>query len=808
MPQPLRVLLLEDRVSDAKLVLNALKEADFEAIWERVETSEDFLARLSGNWDVILVDYSLPQFDALQALALVRLQNCNIPVIIVSGTIGEETAVAAMKEGASDYLLKDRLGRLGQAVRQAIAQRQLHDAQRQSERVLLERTRLTMLAAEVSLALSSDGGLKDVLGRCAQSIATQGEFSRVRIWALNGGQKLSLQANVGVADSAELDSTTNSPPALEFKAVTHQSDDQSAIEIVGNAPRSGRGTLTVDSVRGVITLPLMIEDRIVGAVELFTSQELTSAKFDILSSIANQLASGIERKRTEERLRLTQFTLDHIATPVLWADAEGRFFNVNNAACQLSGYPRDELLLLDNFALHLTLSRESWLRIWNEIRQRGSLNFESTLQTKVGAQIPINVVSNLLNLDGRECCCTFLQDISERKHLEAQVRQAQKMEAVGRLAGGIAHDFNNLLTIILGYCEVLQEGLRAGDPIRDSVEQIFLAGKRAAQLTRQLLAFSRKQMLTPVVLDVNLLFQDMEKMLGRLIGEDIDLRFSLGPNLWKTRCDPGQAEQIIMNLVVNARDAMPQGGKLEISTANVELSELDAAVDPDALPGNYVVIRVSDNGCGMNEPTLARIFEPFFSTKGEQGTGLGLATVYGIVRQSGGHIAVRSSPGAGSTFEVFLPRSGDHAQHDLQAAPAIANSPSKQTVLLVEDEDGVRMLAKLTLERNGYHVLAARNGADALLLCESHSSTIDLLLTDVVMPNMSGRELYERIGRLQPTLQVIYMSGYMDDSVVRHGVLHANVPFLQKPFTAEMLVRKIREVIAGAGQSRGGEHSK
>lgn len=387
------------------------------------------------------------------------------------------------------------------------------------------------------------------------------------------------------------------------------------------------------------------------------------------------------------------------------------------------------------------------------------------------------------------------RDITEQKLLEVQFRQAQKMEAVGKLAGGIAHDFNNLLTIIMGYSDALQDSLRAGDPLCELVDQIYQAGERAAVLTRQLLAFSRKQVLVPVVLNLNAVMANMQSMLGRLIGEDIDLAYFPGADLWCVRIDPGQVEQVIMNLVVNARDAMPQGGKLTIETDNVELDETYAATHPDARAGKHVVLAISDTGCGMDAATIAQIFEPFFSTKGESGTGLGLATVYGIVKQSGGHISVYSEPGSGTSFKVFLPRDSDGTAGTSPMNELQVNQNGTETILLVEDEDGVRSLARMTLVRHGYKVLEARNGGEALLLCEQHPDSIHLLATDVVMPNMSGRELAERLLIVRPSMKVLYMSGYMDDAIVRHGLVHANVPFLQKPYTPSVLASKVREVL-------------
>ena len=387
-------------------------------------------------------------------------------------------------------------------------------------------------------------------------------------------------------------------------------------------------------------------------------------------------------------------------------------------------------------------------------------------------------------------------DVTERRKLEEQFRQSQKMEAVGQLAGGVAHDFNNLLTVITGYSEILLGNFRPNDPLYGFIEQIRKAGERAATLTRQLLAFSRKQMLVPIVLDLNSLVAEIEKMLSRLIGEDISLKFAAAKNLWKVKVDPGQMEQVVMNLVVNARDAMPQGGKLTIETANIELDEAFAASHPEVSAGKYVMLAVADTGIGMNEAIRARIFEPFFTTKGpEKGTGLGLATVYGIVKQSGGRIDVYSEPGLGTTFKVYLPRAVEELTKSKLEITKPTPSSGHETILLVEDEEGVRTLARVILSRSGYKILEAKNGGEALLICQSHQGPIEIMVTDVVMPNMSGHQLAQHVRPLRPEMKVLYLSGYTDDAIVRHGIIDSDMPFLQKPFTAEGLSRKVREVL-------------
>ena len=403
---------------------------------------------------------------------------------------------------------------------------------------------------------------------------------------------------------------------------------------------------------------------------------------------------------------------------------------------------------------------------------------------------------------------SILMDVTERKAaeetrerlaiVEEQLRQSQKMEAVGRLAGGVAHDFNNLLTAISGYSDLLLHRLPEYSTLRRDVEEIRKAGDRAAALTHQLLAFSRRQVLQPKVLDLNAVVTNMEQMLRRLVGENIALSTDLSPSLSRVKVDPGQIEQVIVNLALNARDAMPDGGRLTIATADAELSPAYAVAHPEVRPGPHVLLSMADTGHGMDDETQAHLFEPFFTTKDRgKGTGLGLATVYGIVQQSGGHIRVNSGADRGSTFLIYLPRVevAEDGEQCPVPPPLLRPSPGSETVLLAEDEEGVRRYAREILSGNGYKVLEAGNGREALLLSEAHRGEIHLLLTDVEMPKMSGRELTERIRPQRPDLRILYMSGYTDDAILRDGVLGDGAPFLQKPFTSEVLARKVREVL-------------
>ncbi len=388
------------------------------------------------------------------------------------------------------------------------------------------------------------------------------------------------------------------------------------------------------------------------------------------------------------------------------------------------------------------------------------------------------------------------EDITERTKLEDQLRQTQKMEAVGRLAGGIAHDFNNLLSVILSYSSIALEDLGAGDPLRDDLVEIQRAGERATGLTRQLLAFSRRQILQPRVTDLDQIVAGVTAMLGRLLREDIAVTVRPTPGLGLVLADPGQIEQVLMNLAVNARDAMPDGGRVTIETANVVLDATYAALHPGVAPGAYVMLAVSDTGVGMDAATRSRIFEPFFTTKGPgKGTGLGLSTVLGIVQQAGGHVGVYSEPGHGSAFKVYLPRTERLADAAITGRVEVLPR-GVATILLVEDEDQVRQVAATILRRHGYTVLEAANGGDALRIAAEPTTSLDLVVTDVVMPHVGGRKLAELLAVQRPELKVLFTSGYTDDAIVHHGVLDAGVAFLQKPFTPDALLRKVDEVLA------------
>jgi PAS domain S-box-containing protein len=501
------------------------------------------------------------------------------------------------------------------------------------------------------------------------------------------------------------------------------------------------------------------------------------------------------RQRRDEDQRFFDLSLDMLCI----AGFDGYFKRLNPAWGATLGWSVEELLARPWIDVVHPDDRQATLDAAAQLADHATklISFENRYRCKDGKYCAL--LWTAASFVDERLIYAAARDVTARKKLEGQFLQSQKMEAVGRLAGGVAHDFNNVLSVVLSYTALLLDDLKPGDPLRDDISEIHLAGKRATELTRQLLAFSRQQVLQPQIVDLNEVIGGMEKMLHRLVREDIALSLIPAAALGKVRVDPGQLEQIVMNIVVNARDAMPHGGTISIETANVELDDEYVRDHVEARPGRYVRLTVSDTGTGMDADTRARVFEPFFTTKPKhQGTGLGLSTVYGIVQQSGGTVTAHSEPGHGTTFKIYLPRTDLEATAPAASVVTAGVLTGTETILLVEDEDQVRVLARTILQRNGYHVLTAHNGGEALLVCEQYGETIQLLLTDVVMPRMSGPQLAERLAGMRPAMKVLFMSGYADNAIVPHGVLDPDVAYLQKPFTPSALLRKIRDVLHAA----------
>lgn len=553
-------------------------------------------------------------------------------------------------------------------------------------------------------------------------------------------------------------------------------------------------------------VPLKVGNTAMGVVvvQSYTDNVRFSEKDkEILTFVSQQLASAIEHKRHEEALRRSEARYRSLVESAVYgiyrSSLEGRFLNVNPALISMLGYKSGgEVLGLDP-QKDVFLNPEEHSRLMQECRPKGRLdNFETKWKRKDGSVITVQLSGRTVasEEEPKEFLEIIAEDVTDKRMLEDQFRQSQKMEAVGRLAGGVAHDFNNLLMVISGYAEVLLEKLESGNPMRQKAEAIQQATDRATTLTRQLLAFSRKQLLELKVVDVNTIVSDMERLLKPLIGENIELTTRLGTGLGRTRADAGQLEQVIMNLVVNAKDAMPNGGKIAIQTANAELDDSYGREHTFIRPGPYLMLSVTDTGCGMSKETQSRIFEPFFTTKEKgKGTGLGLSTVYGIVKQSGGYVFARSEVGHGTIFRIYLPRVEDvlHAADPVKNSSA--NTTGSETILLVEDEDSVRQLVRETLEGRGYRVIEAENGGTALQVTGRLSEPIHLIITDVVMPGINGRDLARELAKTHPQARVLFLSGYTEDAILHQGGMEPGTAFLQKPFTLQNLSRKVREVL-------------
>lgn len=547
-----------------------------------------------------------------------------------------------------------------------------------------------------------------------------------------------------------------------------------------------------------------------------TKTQLTEEMVKLRQRIKDLELSVSRGKQAEKALRETEQKFQRVYDEAPFGchelNTDGQITRVNRKELAMLGYTAREMLgrPVWRFVLEEEMTRRVIMaKLSGDVSFHDT--FERTYRRKDGTTLPVIVQDRIVWEKGRKITGirSTLEDITERRRAEEvlrkseeQLRQWQKVEAIGRLAGGVAHDFNNLLMTIKGCSELLLGEIDERDPRREEVEEIRKAAERATSLTRQLLAFGRRQVLQPQVLNLNDIVENMNKMLCRLIGEDIQLLTILGPDLWPVKVDPGQIEQVLMNLAVNGRDAMPRGGKLTIETANKELDEDYARRHVAVKPGPYVLLAVSDNGCGMDKETQSHLFEPFFTTKEQgKGTGLGLSTVYGIIKQSGGNIWAYSELRQGTSFKIYLPTVEEEVETYKTAALPPPPPGGTETILLVEDEGAVRTMISKVLQSGGYTVLEAQHGVEALRVCKKHKGPIHLMISDVIMPQMSGRELAGRLALRLPEMRVLYISGYPDNAIIHHGVLETGTAFLQKPFTLNALEYKVREVLDGPQQS-------
>jgi PAS domain S-box-containing protein len=769
MSKPLRVLQVEDSEGDAELILRNLERAGYDVTSERVETAADMreaLARVS--WDIIISDYRMPTFDAPAALAVLQETGADIPFLVVSGTIGEDAAVAVMRAGAHDYLMKDKLMRLAPAVERETRDAVMRKEQRDAEKALLESERCYRLISEHS---------GDVVW--AYNVEAQ-RFTYVSpsVYQLLGytpSECLSLSAPEFLAPEF---SDAYFGAAHGWVETLAHGEMPAHVETIQLNQLRKNGTF--------VPVELIVSFPAAG----FGPHELVGVTRDIT-----------ERRKSEAALRESSLFHQQIVAcaseGIVVYDRDLRCRAWNRYMEQMTGVPAEELIGKHPADVFPFLTETGVLKgleraLSGEVVQSPDFSFSVKSSGKV--RWCVDTSSPLRDVSGQIIgVIGIVHELTERKRLQDQFNQAQKMEAIGRLAGGVAHDFNNLLTVINGYSELLLARMSKDDPLRMPIQQIRWSGERAAGLTQQLLAFSRKQIVEPKVLNLNQLVSEMRNMLHRLIGEDIRIEINLDPALGRILADSGQLTQVVMNLAVNARDAMPDGGALTLETANVEFPE---GAEPPAVPGRFVRLTVADTGVGIDSATLQRIFEPFFTTKEEgKGTGLGLSTVYGIVQQCGGWVAVASEPGRGTTFRVFLPRTQEAAS-DLETIPLPpAQLRGAETILVVEDQDEVRRFVVEALRGYGYRILDASQPGEALLIAERHAGPIHLLLTDIVMLHLTGVELAARLKPLRADMRVLYMTGHTKQAILGDAFFEAGGALIRKPFNAEALARKIREVL-------------
>jgi PAS domain S-box-containing protein len=753
------VLIVEDDAGVANLERIRLERASYKVL-VAANATEALQKLLDKSIALILLDYRLPGgMDGLTFYSQVKEAGYDVPVILVTGFGTEATLIRALRVGVRDFVTKspEYLDYLPEAVERVLRQVETEHQLAESE---------AQLASVIASA-------KDAI------LVVEGQ----RITLFNAAAEKMFRCPAEQALGQPLSRFI--PPEYEPAAGKDKSAGH-APESVTLRVRSGKRGIRADGEE--FPLEASLARGQVGGRKFHTI---------VVRDISQWVRAEQALRASEELYRnLVETTPDAIVV----VDLNLRIVMVNKQAVASAGFDNAEEMVGKN-CLEL-LAPEDRTRahgIMDKVRQVGSINqAELTVQRKDGVPVLAEVnMAVIRDADGQPSgFLAVLRNITERKKLEAQLRQAQRMESIGALAGGVAHDFNNLLTVITGFSEILLGQLNANDPSRELVSEIRQAGDRAAALTRQLLAFSRKQLLAPKIIDLNLLVRETEKMLRRLIGEDIELETRLAAELGCVRADPGQLEQALLNLVVNARDAMPTGGHLTIATSNVELQSPFSRQHPEAPSGPFVMLVVSDTGCGMAEAVRAQIFEPFFTTKEiGKGTGLGLATVYGIVKQSGGHIQVHSEVGRGTVFQIYLPRVPDAERPRQSLGGPTTLDQGSETILLVEDEASVRVTARHVLSASGYTVLEAADGEAALQICQQHTEAIHLLLTDVVMPRMGGCQLADLLQPLRPDMKVLFLSGYTDDALVRHGVQESHMAFLQKPFTPAALARKVREVL-------------
>ena len=800
MTQKIRALYAEDSPIDADLTRTHFQISAPQFELDIVDTGEKCLARLKeGSYDVLLLDHHLPDMDAIDVLRTLADNGASLPVVTVTAVGDESLVIQLLRLGAVDYVPKHGayIESLPAVLENAVAEAgNLH-----GQADLIRRSHRRILYVEHHSA--------DIDLTVRHFAETAPYFNLEVVHSARAALEHLEQNNIDIVltdlrmpDMHALDllkETKRRGFKIPFIIITGQGEEGEAVA----ALKLGAYDYIVKREGYRTQLPHAVENAIARAQLLTINRQLQAELLE------RQRAEAENARLLAETSAQQQFVRGIVANVpgVVWETTGGpddpyqQTDFVSDYVESMLGYSVQHCLATNNFWLSIVhpedMSRVAGETVeWFSSGRGGNGQFRyiardgHVVAVEVTATVKFDDNGNAVGLRG------VTMDVTAKLRLEEQLQESQRMESIGRLAGGVAHDFNNLLTVINGYAEMSLLEADPGDPVHATLTEIRNAGQRAAELTNQLLALSRRQLLQPRSVNLNTLIEDGTKTLRRLLGEDIEVVWLLDPELGQVKADPGQMNQVILNLAINARDAMPRGGTLTLETRNASVDENYADIHLSLEPGAYVMLGVSDTGHGMDAETVSRVFEPFFTTKEVgRGTGLGLATVYGILKQSGGSIWVYSEPGHGTTFKIYLPRVDEPVSPTEDKPVEHGGLRGAEAILVVEDEESVRKLTCATLRKYGYEIFEAANAGEALLVCEKRDRELRLMITDVVMPQMSGRELAERLRQLRPEMKVLYMSGYTDDAIVRHGLLDPAVFFLQKPFTPRALALKVRQVL-------------
>jgi two-component system, cell cycle sensor histidine kinase and response regulator CckA len=758
-----RILLLEHTKSESTSALETLSAAGLNLRADRVRDLRDFKERLASSqkYDLILCDFTLPGRRGADALRWARKSGYQSPFIYFSGDERGTHATNAFRAGATDYVSKNDLARLPFAVERALAGAQL--------RRDLKFLQMEQEESEKRFHFLFDGNLQPlwILDRKTQSFLAVNEAA-INHYGYSREEFLAMT----IRDVRPKRSSSSNPKSVSrarppkkgsgAEVMTHRKKDGSLITV--------KMASHAVNFRGVDSTLVLTHD------------------------ITDVLRSEQRLRQSEERFSIA-FRSSPMAITISTL-ADGLYIDANENFLRMLGRSREEVVGHTSFELNVWETPEDRSRILEELRRTGAISaFETRFLSRSRGPRSVQISAERIMLDGVPCVLAITNDVTEAKILEEQLRQSQKMEAVGRLAGGVAHDFNNMLGVIIGYCD-LAEGRADWQAVERDVSRIKKAAQRAVTLTSQLLAFSRQQVLRPSVLNLNAVVAELLTMLARIIAANIEVKFEPAWTLGNVKADASQIEQILINLVLNAGDAMPQGGTIIIETGDVEMDEALAPGQPNVRPGRYCVLSVTDTGSGMSSETLSKIFEPFFTTKpAGDGTGLGLSMVYGAMQQAGGYIGVYSEEGKGTTFRLYFPRVEEEVDSRPAAEPEPFLTKGWETILLVEDEAGLREMTGELLKKEGYTVLEAADGPSAVKLSAEYETPIHVLLTDLVLPGLNGREVANRISKMHPSIKVLYMSGYTGRLVATQGLLDPKAALLTKPFTRVAILRRLRSIL-------------